>query len=64
MCLDNATYWHPEVDKQVLIDRLTLFRAKYTDGDGHLQQILDAAVETPESNHLLRKFVDRVLLGD
>lgn len=58
-----TTQFHPEVDLKVLIQRLTLFKHKYTDGDGHLQQVLDSAVETPESNHLLRKFVDRVLLG-
>lgn len=57
-----TTQFHPEVDKQVLIDRLTVFKEKYTDGDGHLQQVLDAADETPESNNLLRKFVERVLL--
>ncbi|RDE23040.1 type 1 glutamine amidotransferase [Motiliproteus coralliicola] len=66
--VDGAPFWttqfHPEVDRQVLVDRLTLFRSKYTDGDGHLQQVLDSAVETPESNDLLRKFVDRVLLVD
>jgi len=54
--------FHPEVDLQTLIDRLTLFKEKYTDGDGHLQEVLDSAQETPESNNLLRKFVDRVLL--
>ena len=65
--VDAAPFWttqfHPEVDRQVLIDRLTLFKEKYTDGDGHLQQVLDSAVETPESNNLLKKFVDRVLLA-
>ncbi len=58
-----TTQFHPEVDLQTLIDRLTLFKEKYTDGDGHLQEVLDSAQETPESNNLLRKFVDRVLLG-
>ncbi len=57
-----TTQFHPEVDLQVLIDRLTLFKAKYTDGDGHLQKVLDSAQETPESNNLLKKFVDRVLV--
>ena len=64
--VDGAPFWttqfHPEVDLQVLIDRLTLFRQKYTDGDGQLQRVLDSAVETPESNNLLKKFVDRVLI--
>jgi GMP synthase (glutamine-hydrolysing) len=43
--------------------RITRFKDKYTDGDDHLQQVLDNAEETPESNALLRKFVDRVLIG-
>ncbi|MCW8884434.1 MAG: type 1 glutamine amidotransferase [Motiliproteus sp.] len=65
--VDDAPFWttqfHPEVDLRVLIERLTVFKEKYTDGDGHLQQVLDAAEETPQSNNLLKSFVDRVLLG-
>ncbi|WP_207062619.1 type 1 glutamine amidotransferase [Motiliproteus sp. SC1-56] len=65
--VEGAPFWttqfHPEVDKRVLVERLTLYKAKYTNGDGHLQQVLDSAVDTPESNDLLRKFVDRVLLA-
>ncbi len=57
-----TTQFHPEVDKQILIERLTLYAAKYTEGAGQLKQVLDAAVETPESNALLTKFVDRILL--
>lgn len=54
--------FHPEVDRQVLVDRLTRYKARYTSGDDHLEKILANAVETPESNGLLKKFVDRVLL--
>jgi GMP synthase (glutamine-hydrolysing) len=57
-----AFQFHPEVDKQVLIDRLTLYKNKYTNDDGHLARILSNAQETPESNLLVQKFVDRVLL--
>ena len=64
--VDNRLFWafqfHPEVDKQVLIDRLTLYKKKYTNDDGHLAAILANAQETPESNKLVSKFVDRVLL--
>lgn len=56
-----AFQFHPEVDKQVLIDRLTLYKKKYTEDDGHLERILATAEETPESNILVKKFVDRVL---
>ncbi len=65
--VNGAPFWttqfHPEVSKSILVKRLTIFKDKYTDGDDHLQPVLDSAVETPESNALLRKFVDRVLLG-
>ena len=65
--VDDAPFWttqfHPEVSRSILIKRLTVYKEKYTDGDDHLQQVLDSAVETPESNALLRKFVDRVLIG-
>lgn len=57
-----AFQFHPEVDKQVLIDRLTLYKKKYTNDDGHLASILANAQETPESNKLVSKFVERVLL--
>ncbi len=56
-----AFQFHPEVDRAVLISRLTTYKAAYTDGDQHLQQVLDSAVDTPESNALMGKFVDRVL---
>lgn len=59
-----AFQFHPEVDKATLVERLTHYRAHYTDGDDHLGQVLDEAVETPESNHLMRKFVDRIVLGE
>lgn len=64
----NTPFWafqfHPEVDKKTLVERLTVYKSHYTDGDDHLLQVLDAAVETPESNHLLAKFVDRILVGE
>ena len=56
-----ACQFHPEVDRATLISRLTIYKASYTDGDDHLDEVLSTAVETPESNDLMRKFVDRVL---
>ncbi|MEE4185043.1 MAG: type 1 glutamine amidotransferase [Gammaproteobacteria bacterium] len=56
-----AFQFHPEVDRATLVERLTHFRAQYTDGDDHLQQVLDQAVPTPDSNALTGKFVARVL---
>jgi GMP synthase (glutamine-hydrolysing) len=56
-----ACQFHPEVDRATLVSRLTIYKAAYTDGDDHLDQVLSSAQETPESNDLMRKFVDRVL---
>ncbi len=57
-----AFQFHPEVDRRVLVERLTYYQHNYTEGERHLKQVLDAAVETPVSNALLARFVDRVLL--
>jgi len=62
----NKPFWafqfHPEVDRNILIQRLTVYKKHYTDNDNHLEQVLSQAQETPESNGLMKKFVDRVLL--
>jgi len=58
-----AFQFHPEVDRQRLVERLTIFKQHYTNGDEQLERVLMAAQETPESNALLRKFGDRVLLA-
>jgi len=57
-----AFQFHPEVDRETLVKRLTIFSRHYTDNTEHLKEILDSAVETPESNILLGNFVERVLL--
>lgn len=66
--VDEKRFWafqfHPEVDRATLVERLTHYKDKYTDDDGHLQETLDNAVDTPESNVLVRKFVERVLLAE
>ncbi|MBS93294.1 MAG: aminotransferase [Chromatiales bacterium] len=59
-----AFQFHPEVDRTTLVERLTHYKEHYTDDDAHLQAVLDSAQETPESNDLMRKFVDRVLLAN
>jgi GMP synthase (glutamine-hydrolysing) len=59
-----AFQFHPELDRPTLIERLTIYKAQYTDGDGHLDQVLASVTDTPESNTLVRKFVDRVLLDN
>jgi GMP synthase (glutamine-hydrolysing) len=57
-----AFQFHPEVDRDTLVKRLTIFSRHYTANAEHLKKVLESAVETPESNILLGNFVDRVLL--
>jgi len=57
-----AFQFHPEVDKATMVERLTIYKEKYTDDDEHLDEILASAKETPESNILVQKFVERILL--
>jgi GMP synthase (glutamine-hydrolysing) len=58
-----AFQFHPELGRSTLVERLTIFKSNYTEDDDHLDEVLAAAVETPESNTLVRKFTERVLLG-
>ena len=65
--VENKRFWafqfHPEVDREILIERLTIYKEQYTDSTEHLDSILADAKETPESNILMKKFVDRILLS-
>ena len=64
--VEDRPFWafqfHPEVDRATLVERLTVFKDQYSDGDDHLRRVLAGARETPEANRLVTKFVDRVLL--
>jgi GMP synthase (glutamine-hydrolysing) len=64
----NKPFWafqfHPEVDRTTLVERLTFYKSHYTDGDDHLDTVLSSAVETPESNTLVSKFTERVLVNE
>ena len=57
-----AFQFHPEVDRETLVKRLTIFSKHYTDNTEQLKEVLDSAAETPESNILLGNFIERVLL--
>jgi len=57
-----AFQFHPEVDRATLVERLTAYKTQYTRDDRHLAWILDATHETPESNGLVRRFVERIML--
>ena len=56
-----AFQFHPEVDRETLVKRLTIFSEKYTENKAHLKKVLDSAAETPESNYLVQNFVNNVL---
>ncbi len=56
-----AFQFHPEVDRETLLDRLTFYKLKYLDDDNHLEKVLSAVEATPQSHQLLRNFVENVL---
>lgn len=59
-----AFQFHPEVDTKDLITRISRYQDRYLDQDGHLQHIIDNAIhDTDESNALIEKFIDRVVLS-
>lgn len=55
--------FHPELNPQDLALRIQRYKSQYLENDAHLEQILATLCETPESNQLISKFVDRVLLA-
>lgn len=61
----DAPFWafqfHPELDLECLKTRLKAYQDKYTQGDAHFDQIIASLKETPVSNDLVAKFIDRVL---
>jgi GMP synthase (glutamine-hydrolysing) len=59
-----AFQFHPEVDKQCLIDRLTRYQEVYLKDAEALQKMIDSCLETPFSGGLVKNFVDRILLDD
>ena len=61
----NKPFWafqfHPEVDKTTLVERLTFYQSAYTESPEQLQQVINNAKETPESNGLVKSFVEFLL---
>lgn len=57
-----AFQFHPELDKSRLIERLDVYKEKYTEDLGHYNKIINGLRETPESNLLLKNFIRNVLL--
>lgn len=58
-----AFQFHPEVDKPDLAARITRYQDRYLNDAQMLENILADVHDTPESNALIKKFVDRILLG-
>jgi GMP synthase (glutamine-hydrolysing) len=54
--------FHPEVDRPTIVERLTIYKDRYTKNDEQLEQVLAATVDTPESNGLVGTFVKRILI--
>ncbi|MBL6991999.1 MAG: type 1 glutamine amidotransferase [Bacteriovoracaceae bacterium] len=57
-----AFQFHPELDKQTLTKRLRIYQQKYTQDKNHLNDVINSIIETPESNSLVRKFVEYLLV--
>ncbi|MGB8699109.1 MAG: type 1 glutamine amidotransferase [Thermosynechococcaceae cyanobacterium] len=55
--------FHPELNPKDLAARIRRYKDRYLEDDGHLERILASLQETPESNRLIAKFVDRILLN-
>ncbi len=55
--------FHPEVNQVDLTSRLYRYRDRYLDDAAEVEHILNSLRETPESNQLIGKFVDRILLA-
>lgn len=61
----SAPFWafqfHPELDKECLIQRLNTYKEKYTEDLEHFNQIILALHDTPHANNLVRNFIDSIL---
>ena len=57
-----AFQFHPELDCATFVSRLGIYRKQYTDTDDHYESTIASFRETPVSNQLLGKFIDRVVL--
>jgi len=59
-----AFQFHPEMNRNDLITRITRYQDRYLDDPQALQHIIDNTIhDTPAANSLLKKFIDRVILG-
>lgn len=56
-----AFQFHPELDKECLIERLGIYQKKYTEDANHFQDIIDSLKDTPHSNSLVKHFIDYIV---
>ena len=60
-----AFQFHPEVDTKDLISRISRYQHRYLDEENSLQKIIDNAIhETTESNKIIERFIDRIVLNN
>jgi len=57
-----AFQFHPELDCATFVSRLGIYRKQYTDTDDHYESTITSFRATPESNQLLVKFIERVVM--
>ena len=55
--------FHPEVDRDILVERLGIYKHVYTESEEHYQAVIASCHDTPESHAFLDKFIQRVVLG-
>ncbi len=64
--IKDAPFWafqfHPEVNRKILVHRLGVYKDQYTENDDHYNKIISNIFDTPESNILVEKFIDRIVL--
>jgi GMP synthase (glutamine-hydrolysing) len=57
-----GTQFHVELSAQQLIERLTIYRAIYTDDEAHFEDIKSNPMPTPESDGILPRFLELYVL--
>ncbi|NOX57934.1 MAG: type 1 glutamine amidotransferase [Planctomycetes bacterium] len=55
-----GTQFHAEMCAQRLIERLGFYRESYVADDDEYQSLIDNPIPTPESDQLLRRFIDLI----
>lgn len=58
-----GTQFHPELTDERLKGRITRYQKVYLDGDDHLERVKRDTKPTPESNKLIGRFMERIVLG-